>query len=103
MPENLHKGPRFLADYAEIVRTLGESNPVAADQFCDAVEHALTLLVRHPQLGVKAGFPHAPRVRKWVVRKFPNYLLFYEDRTEGLLIVRLLHGAQDLPGLIPND
>jgi hypothetical protein len=29
--------------------------------------------------------------------------LFYEDRTEGLLVIRLLHGAQDLPGLIPND
>jgi len=84
------------------VGTLGEANPTAADGFCDAVERALKLLAQHPQLGVKAGFRHAPRVRKWVIREFPNYLLFYEDQTDGLLIIRLLHGARDLPTHIPN-
>lgn len=103
MPQNLHKGSRFLADYTEIVRGLCEVNPDAAERFCAAVERHLELLATHPQIGVKAGFRHAPHVRKWVVQPFRNYLLFYEDRAEGVLMIRLLHGAQDLPPLIPNE
>lgn len=75
MAAELLKGSRFLADYAEIVTTLSAVNADAAERFCDAVERALTLLVAHPQLGARAGFRHAPQVRKWVVQPFPNYLL----------------------------
>jgi len=98
----LHKGSLFLADYAEIVGELCGTNPKAGDRFCDSVEQALKLLARHPQLGAKAGFRHAPQVRKWVIRQFPNYLLFYQDRADGVLLIRLLHGAQDLPRFIPK-
>ena len=101
MPGNLLKGSLFLADYAQIVRKLCEVNPDAAERFCDAVERALKLLAAHPQLGAKAGFRHAPQVRKWVIQKFPNYLLFYEDRPTGVLVIRLLYGTRDLPPLIP--
>jgi toxin ParE1/3/4 len=103
VPQNLHKGSQFLADYAAIVQGLCEVNPDAGERFCEAVEHHLQLLATHPQLGVKAGFRHAPRVRRWVVQPFRNYLLFYEDRPDGVLLIRLLHGAQDLPPLIPKD
>lgn len=101
MAGELHKGSRFLADYAEIVSTLSAANPDAAERFCEALERALALLSTHPQLGARAGFQHAPQVRKWVVQPFPNYLLFHEDRAEGVLVIRLLHGARDLPPLIP--
>lgn len=102
MTAKLHKGSLFLSDYAEIVRELCGTNPDAGERFCDAVERALGLLATHPQIGAKSGFRHAPQVRKWVVREFPNYLLFYEDRADGVVLVRLLHGARDLPWLIPK-
>lgn len=102
MRATLHKGRLFLSDYAEIVSRLAEANPEAADRFCDVVEHALALLAQHPQLGTRAGFKHAPAVRKWVLPGFPNYILFYEVRNEGLVLVRLLHGARHLPPLIPK-
>jgi toxin ParE1/3/4 len=98
----LHKGSLFLTDYAAIVRELCATNPKAGERFCDSVERALQLLASQPQLGAKAGFCHAPRVRKWVIRQFPNYLLFYEDRADGVLLIRLLHGARDLPPLLPE-
>ena len=94
MPGNVHKGSHFLADYAAIVTDLCEVNPEAA-------ERALALLENHPHAGSKAGFRHAPEVRKWVVQPFRNYLLFYEVRAEEVVPVRLLHGARDLPTLIP--
>lgn len=101
MPAELHQGSLFLADYAQIVTELSGANPDAADRFCDAVEHSLTLLTKYPQLGSKAGFRHAPAVRKWVIQPSRNYLLFYEDRPDGAVLIRLLHGARNLPPLIP--
>ena len=103
MPPTLHKGSQFLADHTAIVQGLCEVNPEAGERFCEAMERHLKLLTEHPQLGIKAGFRHAPRVRRWVVQPFRNYLLFYEDRPEGVLVIRLLHGAQDLPPLIPRE
>jgi toxin ParE1/3/4 len=103
VPEKLHKGSRFLKDYALIVRTIAESGPLAADRFCDAVEHALKLLASHPLIGVRAGFRHAPSVRNWIVRPYPNYLLFYDPRPERVLVIRLLHAARNLPPLIPEE
>jgi plasmid stabilization system protein ParE len=101
VPRNLHKGSLFLGDYAEIVRVLVAANPDAADRFCDAVENAIALLAEHPELGVKAGFRHAPQVRRWVIQKFPNSLIFYQPHADGVLFIRLLHGARELPPLIP--
>jgi toxin ParE1/3/4 len=103
VPEKLHKSSRFLRDYAHIVRTIAAADPLAADRFCDAVEHALKLLASHPLIGVKAGFRHAPSVRKWVIRPYANYLLFYDPRPDKVLVIRLLHAARDLPPLIPEE
>ena len=102
MTVRLHKGSLFLADYAEIVSEICGTNPDAGERFCDAVERALGLLATHPQIGAKSGFCNAPQVRKWVIREFSNYILFYEERADGVLLIRLLHGARDLPQLIPN-
>lgn len=101
MAAEIRKGSLFLADYARIVTELSRENPDAADRFCDAIERALTLLSAHPEIGTKAGFRHAPTVRKWIVQPFRNYLLFYEPRPDEVVLIRLLHGARDLPSLIP--
>ncbi len=103
MAGKLFKGSRFLADYVEIVTGLSAANSDVSVRFCDAVEQALTLLVEYPELGAKAGFRHAPQVRKWVVRSFHNYILFYAVRPDGILAIRLLHGARHLPPLIPGE
>lgn len=99
----LLKGSLFLSDYAGIVTGIAADNAEAAERFCDAVERALRLLAAHPQLGAKAGFIKAPQVRKWVLREFNNYILFYAEHPDGVLLIRLLHGARELTSLIPPD
>jgi toxin ParE1/3/4 len=34
-------------------------------------------------------------LRKWPVRNFENFLIFYLPRSGGVSIVRVLHGKQD--------
>ena len=58
-------------------------------------------VARHFRRHARAGFRHAPGVRKWVIHSFHNYVLFYEDRANTVVLIRLLHGARDLPPLIP--
>lgn len=76
----LLKSSLFLADYREVVTYLAGVKPDAADRFCDAIEDALDLLIRHPEAGRLAGFSLAPEVRRWGVSGFRNYILFYQVR-----------------------
>lgn len=96
----LLKSSLFLEDYLAVITNLAEVNFEVADRFCDAVEDALNLLARQPETGRLAGFPLAPDVRRWGVSGFRNYVLFYRVGIDGILIVRLLHGARELPPLL---
>ncbi len=45
-------------------------------------------------------------LRKWRVRDFPKFLIFYQTRPDGVSIVRVLHASQDwwkLLGILSND
>ena len=44
------------------------------------------LTLRHPELAA---------MRKWRVKDFDNYLVFYLPRPDGVSVVRVLHGARD--------
>ena len=58
---------------------------------------SVALLASHPHLGPKPRFtfPKHPNLRFWVVTRFPNYLIFYEDEPTLVNVVRVLHGARD--------
>lgn len=102
MAAHVRKSTLFLADYRQTVLKLAAANPGAASRFCDAVEQAVQLLASSPELGRLAGLPQAPQVRRWVLHPFRNYLLFYLPEAGGVLLVRLLHGARNLPPLMPG-
>lgn len=96
----LLKTSQFLEDYRQIILGIADVNPDAADRICDAVENALTLISRHPQIAPLARFPKVPNVRRWVLRPFNNYLLYYEEQGEQVVVLRLLHGARHQARLI---
>ena len=103
MRHQLLKRSRFLEDYREIVLYLADVNLFAADRFCDAVEAALEVLCSHPEMGPKAGFPNAPEVRLWPLRRYPTYLIFYRVTKTEVVVLRLLHGSRDLPPHVPAE
>jgi plasmid stabilization system protein ParE len=74
--ESLVRTSKFLPDYREVALGIGEENPQAANRFCDAVEAALDPLARHPQAGRRAGFMSAPRVHRWILQPFPNFVIY---------------------------
>ena len=42
-------------------------------------------------------------LRKWRVKDFDNYMIFYMPRPDGVSIVRVLHAASDWWGLLGFD
>ena len=78
---------------------------IAADNF--AAAERFERAVRSEYARLKA-FPHMGRAREFRGRElrglrscpltgFPSWLVFYRVRGETVEIVRLLHGARDLP------
>jgi plasmid stabilization system protein ParE len=99
----LLKRRRFFENYARIVLSLQEVNPQAAHRFCDSVDAALKLIAQHPKIARLAGFAHAPTVRIWPIRRYPNYVLLYRVTDTEIVLLCLLHGAQDLPRMISDE
>jgi toxin ParE1/3/4 len=79
-----------------------EADIDVALQFLAAVDQAYQRLVEHPHIGtsVKAFEPRLADLRFWLVPGFESYLVFYVPSPGVVEVVRVLHGARDLPRLL---
>jgi toxin ParE1/3/4 len=68
------------------------NNPRAADNLFDKLRERFAKLAKFPQMGKE----RSDLAR--VLRSFPvgSYLIFYRTIDEGIEIVRILHGSQDI-------
>lgn len=83
------------ADLEEIWLYIAQDDPDAADRFIR------TIVSRFPTL---ASMPRMGRHREELaaeLRSFPvdNFVIFYRPMDGGIEVVRVLHGARDLPPL----
>ncbi len=73
-----------------------------ADRFLLQAEASFSDLVRHPAAGVALALSRAEMagMRKWRVKGFEKFLIFYRPRQDGVSIVRVLHASQDWWGIL---
>lgn len=90
--------PEALQDMADIHRYIAMDDSDAAGRVIDAFEENASLLAVQPEMGLVK--PRLRNLRMWVVTEFPNYLMFYRERDGRVEIVRVLHGARDLPSVL---
>jgi len=75
-----------------------EAGAAVALRFVDEVERALAEIAAHPAAG-SPRYAHAldlPGLRFRRLRRFPH-LVFYLDGAGGPAVLRVLHGARDIP------
>jgi toxin ParE1/3/4 len=84
-----------------IVESIAGSNPSAAGRFTQAVRTTEELLLSSPGIGTSRDYdnPALTGTRWHSVRGFRKCLVFYIPRSDGIEIVRVLHGARDLEAL----
>jgi len=83
-------------DVRAIVAWIARDNPRAAREFRTAVQRAGLLLGEHPEIGSLRTEIAAAPFRLFVLKDYPYVLIYNAERTPPL-ILRVLHGARDLP------
>lgn len=81
---------------------LGENASVdVARRFLHGANVSFQALAKMPELGVQRTFrsPRWSSVRAWPVRGFERYLIFYRPLTDGVEILRVVHGARAIERL----
>jgi toxin ParE1/3/4 len=83
------------ADLDEIWFYIAQDDAAAADKFIQAVINKFPKLAAWPEIG-RQREELSSRLRSLVVGQ---YVIFYRPLENGIEIVRVLHGARDLPPL----
>lgn len=86
---------RARRDLIDIWRHIGRDDPAAADRLLDRIDARCALLAEHPQLGPERA-DIRPGLRYVVIER---YVILYRSVEGGVEIVRVVHGARDLPNL----
>ncbi len=95
------KTPAAYRDLEGIADAIQQHNPDAAHRFLLAAEKAFHLLACQPLLGEVYPHPQYPELRSWTLgRRFRNYVVFYRPTADGVDIIRMFHGAQNLPRVL---
>ena len=91
--------PRARRDLLEAVRWIAKDNPNAAAGLRDAVVAAAYRIGEHPGIGVLRPELADEPVRFVTLTGYP-YVVVYDASEKPPLILRVLHGARDLPEVL---
>lgn len=91
--------PQARRDLLEAVGWIARENPSAARSLRDGVAAAAARIGEHPGIGFERPDLADPPTRFLMVAGFP-YLIVYDAERTPPLILRVLHGARDLPDLL---
>jgi toxin ParE1/3/4 len=81
------------SDLNEIWIYIAQDNPDAADKFIRAIVSRFPKFATMPEFGRRRE-ELSPRLRSFPVGR---YVIFYRPMENGIEVVRVLHGARDLP------
>jgi|SRR5579864_8936692 toxin ParE1/3/4 len=93
------KRPRALVDLAEIWEYIADDSFTHADAFATLIDSKFRTLARRPNLG-RARPELSKDLRSFAVGR---YVIFYLPLSNGIEIVRVLHGARDVATILQDD
>jgi toxin ParE1/3/4 len=88
-------------DIEDIARYIGLDSFRSAEEFRKAFDDTCEFLLSTPEIGSHRGFynPILDDLRMLRVRNFKKYLIFYRPSAGKIEVIRVIHGARDLPTL----
>ncbi len=93
--------PVAVTDLDDITGYIAQDSLVAANEVRQDVLSTAERLGQHPAIGIRPRFS-AQRfagIRFLPADHFPTYLLFYHELEDEIEVLRILHGARNLPSL----
>lgn len=91
--------PLAALDILDIWDHIADKNLVAADRWVDDIDTAFTTLATQPMMG-RSRPELAADLRSFPFRR---YVIYYVPLPDGIDVVRVLHSARDIDGLVGGD
>ena len=92
--------PKASSDLFAIWAFRARDNLEAANRVEQAVYLACELIAASPLAGSVREDLTARPVRFWLAQPYTNYLIVYDPKTSPVQIIRILHGARNLPTIL---
>src|SRR4051812_25117354 len=92
MASRVHERRRARTDLDTIWSWIAADNEKAADAMLERIRSVYKMLVQNP-LARRQRPDLGPNLRSFAVQ---NYIVFYIFRSDGIAIVRVMHGRQDI-------
>ena len=103
MSKKIHRRARARQDLVDIFRYYArEAGFRVARRFFAQVDATLTRLAGMPGIGThyEHDHPALAAVRYFPISRFRSYVIFYRPVTDGIEIIRVLHGARDIDAIL---
>lgn len=84
--------PQAEADILEIWDYIADDSILDADRWVDSLDEKLALWATQPMMG-RSRDELAPGIRSLA---FGRYVVFFEPLSDGIDVVRVLHGSRDI-------
>jgi len=96
--------PEASGDVDECFLYIAADSPEAAFRFLSSADETFLQLAETPRIGRRcdARNPNLKGLRRWPVRGFENFLVFYLEREGVVHIIRVLHGARDIEAILAD-
>ncbi|KJH71694.1 type II toxin-antitoxin system RelE/ParE family toxin [Aliterella atlantica] len=98
------KRPQVIRDLLEIATYLAADNLNVSDRFLVAAEATFNKIGKMPEIGKTCQFSHPQlaNIRQQPIKGFKNYLIFYRFAASEIEILRVIHGARDIPTMLDD-
>jgi len=95
---------RAQRDLDGICAYIAADNPEAAQSVRRRILATVDFLARYPEVGrrIRRASPRHAQTRWFVVPKYRNYLIFYCPVLDTIMVLRILHAAQDWTRFFPR-
>src|ERR1041384_6075005 len=102
MNGQLHIRPDAHRDLDDIAAHIQKDNDEAAIRFLDNAAATFDMLARAAGIGTlyRVRGARFTELRCFPVRGFGNYLVFYDRMPDRIDVVRVLHGARNIPRIL---
>ncbi|MEN8258827.1 MAG: type II toxin-antitoxin system RelE/ParE family toxin [Thermodesulfobacteriota bacterium] len=81
-------------DLINIWLYIAEDNEGAANRLYEAAQSTFELIISSPKMGTlyRAKRVRLQGLRFFPIQRFQNYMVYYKEITDGIEIIRVLHG-----------
>jgi toxin ParE1/3/4 len=101
MSRRVVRRPAANRDLIDCFVYIGRDSEESATRFLRAAEETFFDLAAMPGMGVATSFINSEirNLRRWRIRDFENFLIFYRPFDDGIEVIRVLHGAREIERL----